>query len=94
MKLAKQLMTDKQRALETISAMPDDCSLKEIAERIAFIAALRRGLDQLDRGESVSHEEVKQKLASWLYTLVLGSVSISLRCQIGTSNVSSYKRRT
>jgi predicted transcriptional regulator len=59
-------MTEKQMVLETIRALPDDCSLDEIAERIEFMAAVRKGLDQLDRGEGIPHEEVKKQLASWL----------------------------
>jgi len=42
------------------------CSLEEIAERIEFMAAVQKGLDQLDRGEGVPHDEVKRQLASWL----------------------------
>ena len=59
-------MTEKEIVLETIRALPDDCSLEEIAERIEFMAAVQKGLDQLDRGESIPHEEVKRQLASWL----------------------------
>jgi len=59
-------MTDKEIVLETIRALPDDCSLEEISERIEFMAAVQKGLDQLDRGEGIPHDEVKRQLASWL----------------------------
>ena len=59
-------MTEKEIVLETIRALPDDCSLEEIAERIEFMAAVQKGLDQLDAGEGIPHEEVKKQLASWL----------------------------
>ncbi len=59
-------MTEKEIVLETIRALPDDCSLDEIAERIKFMAAVQKGLDQLDREERIPHEEVKKQLASWL----------------------------
>jgi len=59
-------MTEKEIVLETIRALPDNCSLEEIAERIEFMAAVHKGLDQLDRGEGIPHEEVKKQLASWL----------------------------
>ena len=59
-------MTEKDIVLETIHTLPDDCSLEEIAERIEFMAAVRKGLDQLDRGEGIPHDEVKRQLASWL----------------------------
>jgi hypothetical protein len=59
-------MTVKEIALETIRALPDDCSLEEIAERIEFMAAAQKGLDQLDSGKGIPHDEVKRQLASWL----------------------------
>lgn len=59
-------MTQKEIVLETIRALPDDCSLEEIAQRIEFMAAVQKGLDQFDRGEGIPHDEVKKQLASWL----------------------------
>ena len=59
-------MTEKEIVLETIRALPDDCSLEEIAERIEFMAAVQKGLDQLDSGEGIPHDELKKQLASWL----------------------------
>jgi predicted transcriptional regulator len=59
-------MTEKEIVLATIRALPDNCSLDEIAERIKFMAAVQKGLDQLDRDEGIPHEEVKKQLASWL----------------------------
>ena len=59
-------MTKKEIVLETIRALPDDSSLEEIAERIEFMAAVEKGLDQLDRGDGIPHDEVKRQLASWL----------------------------
>ena len=59
-------MNDKQLVLESIERLPDDASLEVIAERVEFLAALRKGLGQLERGETVPHEEVKRQLASWL----------------------------
>jgi hypothetical protein len=61
-----RLMTEKEIVLETIRALPDDCSLEEIAERVEFMAAVQKGLDQLDRSEGIPHDEVKKQLASWL----------------------------
>jgi len=59
-------MTEKEIVLETIRALPDDCSLEDIAERIDFMAAVQKGLDQVDRGEGIPHDEVKRQLASRL----------------------------
>ncbi len=59
-------MTQKRLALETISELPDEVSLDEIAERIEFLVAIQKGIDQLDRGEGIPHEEIKRQLATWL----------------------------
>jgi predicted transcriptional regulator len=59
-------MTEKEIVLEAIRALPDNCSLEEIVERIEFMAAVQKGLDQLDQGEGIPHHEVKKQLASWL----------------------------
>ena len=52
--------------LKTIRELPDDCSIDEIADRIEFLAAMQKGLDQLDCGEGIPHEEIKRQLASLL----------------------------
>ena len=54
-------MTEKEIVLETIRGLPDNCSL---AERIEFMVAVQKSLDQLDRGEGIPHEEIKRQL--WL----------------------------
>ena len=59
-------MTQKQLVLEAIEKMPDDVPLSEIVERVEFLAAIQKGLDQLDRGEGIPHDEIKRQLASWL----------------------------
>jgi len=59
-------MRDKELALDSIRRMPDEASLKDILERVRFLAAVQEGLDAADRGEVVSHDEVKRQLANWL----------------------------
>ena len=56
----------KQIALEAIKTLPEDCTFEDVAERIAFIRAVEEGIDQLNRGESVAHEDVRLKLDTWL----------------------------
>ena len=59
-------MSQKEIVLDVISELPDEVSLEQIAEKIEFLAAIKKGMDQLDRGEGVPHEEVKRQLATWL----------------------------
>ena len=59
-------MSDKQLALDSIERLPEDASLEVIAERMDFLAAIRKGLGQIERGETIPHAEVKRQLATWL----------------------------
>lgn len=59
-------MSAKELVLEAIRELPDNVSLREIAERVEFLAAIQTGIDQLDRGEGIPHDEVKRQLATWL----------------------------
>jgi predicted transcriptional regulator len=59
-------MTQKELVLDVISELPDEASLDDIAERVEFLAAIQKGLDQLDRGEGIPHEQIKRQLATWL----------------------------
>lgn len=59
-------MSDKQMALDSIERLPADASLEVIAERMDFLAAIRKGLGQIERGETIPHDEVKRQLATWL----------------------------
>jgi predicted transcriptional regulator len=61
-------MSDKQLALKTIERLPDDASLDTIAQRLEFVAGIRKGLDQIKKGETVPHEEVKAWVASFNYS--------------------------
>jgi predicted transcriptional regulator len=59
-------MSDKELALDSIRRLPADAGLDTIAERLEFLAAIRKGSEQIERGETVPHEEVKRQLATWL----------------------------
>jgi predicted transcriptional regulator len=59
-------MSDKQLALDSIGRLPENASLEVIAERLDFLAAIRKGIDQIERGETIPHDEVKRQLATWL----------------------------
>ena len=59
-------MSQKELVLEAIRELPDDATIDAIADRVEFIAALQKGINDLDRGDIVPHEEVKRQLAAWL----------------------------
>ncbi len=66
MKDNMSIMTMKEAALKTIEEMPETASWEEIEEKVRFVAALEKGLEQVDKGQVIPHEQVKKNLESWL----------------------------
>lgn len=59
-------MSDKELVLEAIQELPDDVSMEQIGDRVAFIAAVQKGISEIDQGDLIPHEQVRQQLAAWL----------------------------
>ncbi len=57
--------SDKQEAIELIERLPDHISLETIISELLFKAKVNRGLAQIERGETVSHEEVEEEMTKW-----------------------------
>lgn len=56
-------------AVQTIlSQLPSDVSVHEIAREIEFIAAVREGMSELDRGEGIAIDQVRSELSTWVIT--------------------------
>ena len=56
----------KQAALKMIEQMSSDASLEDIMYELYFRQRVDRGLQELDDGKTISHQEVKQGIAKWL----------------------------
>jgi len=59
-------MTSKQIVEDLLQRIPEGASLHDIAREIEFIAGVRQGLSELDRGERVPIDEVERELPSWI----------------------------
>jgi len=55
-------MTTKERAVEIISRLPDDTSVAEIMDELYVQMKIEQGLEQLDAGEGIEHEEVRKRV--------------------------------
>jgi len=44
----------------------DEPKSEEMPYRAYVLDAIRRGSEEIDRGEAIDHEEVKCRLAKWL----------------------------
>jgi len=56
----------KQQILKAIEDLPDDASVEDALDRIYLLYKIERGLGQADRGDLVSQEEARQRMAKWL----------------------------
>jgi predicted transcriptional regulator len=59
-------MVLKEQMLQTIQELPDDVSFDDAMERLYLMYKIERGIEQSDRGEVVSQEEARQRMARWL----------------------------
>lgn len=59
-------MTSKQIVEDLLQRVPENASLQDIAREIEFIAAVRQGFDELDRGERIPIEQIERELPSWI----------------------------
>lgn len=59
-------MTTKEKVLEAVKSLPDDAQVEDAMERLLVIAKIERGLQQADAGQTISHDEMKQRLSKWL----------------------------
>jgi len=58
-------MSNKEIAVTLILKMPNGATLMEIARMIRFVAGIRQGAKELDRGEGVLAEVVRPHISKW-----------------------------
>ena len=59
-------LSSKEIIKDLLLRLPDEISLHQIAREIEFVAAVRQGMAELDRGEEVTIEQIEQELPSWI----------------------------
>ena len=55
----------KEKLMSTISEMPQDFDLEVLMEKLIFIEKVEKGLEQLESGNTLTHEQVKQRVKEW-----------------------------
>jgi predicted transcriptional regulator len=68
------MTTAKQMVLDAVHRLPEEASFRDIAEEVAFLAALREGHEDLSQGRVVSNEEMKQRLVHGLQNNLDGAL--------------------
>ena len=59
-------MTAKGKAVQATVELPDDASVGDAMGRLLFLTKMQRRLRRADTGQTVSHAEVKGRVAEWL----------------------------
>jgi predicted transcriptional regulator len=55
----------KEKAIELIKSLPDDCTLEEIQYHLYVCEKIERGLRDIEAGRVVSQEEAERQLDQW-----------------------------
>ncbi len=56
-------MTAKELVIEAVKDLPDNAVVEEAMERLLLLAKIERGIEQADAGKTVSHDDVKIRMA-------------------------------
>ena len=59
-------MTIKEKVIQAVQDLPDDASIEDAMERLLFLGKIEKGLEQADAGQTISHSQVKERMAKWL----------------------------
>ncbi len=59
-------MSTKQIVQDLLQKLPENVSLHDIAQEIEFIAGVRQGLAEIERGERIPIEDIERELPSWV----------------------------
>ena len=58
-------MSGKQIVRELLEKLPAEASLTDIVQEIEFVAGIREGTAELDQGQSLTAEQLRERLRSW-----------------------------
>jgi predicted transcriptional regulator len=58
-------MTVKEQVRKMIEQLPDECSVEDVQYQLFLIEKVRRGLESIDEGKGIPHEQVRKRFASW-----------------------------
>jgi predicted transcriptional regulator len=59
-------MSNREIVEALLHRLPENASLRDIARQIEFVAGVREGLAELDRGEGIPIEDIERELPSWI----------------------------
>ena len=58
--------SDKEQVRVLLDSLPNDCTIEDVQYGLFVIERIRDGLEAVERGDVISHEEVKKRMEKWL----------------------------
>ena len=59
-------MLRRSKVIETVSSLPATFSMEELIERLVVLKKIEIGIEQANKGQTLSHKEAKSRLKKWL----------------------------
>ncbi len=59
-------MSNREIAIDLIQKLPENATLHDIAREIEFVAGVREGFEQLEQGQGIPAEQVREMVPSWI----------------------------
>jgi len=59
-------MTIREKVIQAVQDLPEDASVEDAMERLLLLAKIERGIQQADSGQTITHTQVKERMAKWL----------------------------
>ena len=59
------MQTIKQEAINAISSLPDSATLDDIMYRLYVIDKVKKGLDAIDNGDSLTMDDLNKEVDKW-----------------------------
>ncbi len=56
----------KQAALKLVESLSDEVTYEDIMHELYVLKKIARGLDDVENGQTKTHEEVREELSEWL----------------------------
>lgn len=56
----------KKQAHDVINKLPEDCSWEDVQYHLYAVEKIQNGLQSVEDGRTVTHEEVTKRLSKWL----------------------------
>jgi hypothetical protein len=55
----------REKVIDTVNDLPQEFELEELLEKLVFVEKVESGLKQVETGQTISHDQVKEIVKKW-----------------------------